>query len=316
MVDDCEKWSIATLKQFLEERLDAVEKQNASRLERLEALSQERVNQVKTELASEREVIRDKIHSANMLKETFGERLNKLANDSLKRDEVDTKFGAMQDKIDLLNRTNWPLYTSFGGIAVSVVVGLWVVIGLQIAATVQPVVVSLEQVKISDQSRDRSISDFRAEYARDQTAGNTENAQKTRDISNLQQNAEASKVDRQQLNERIRSVESSVNGSLQADANSKTDRQQLNERLHQLETSMATNTADRRSTESSLKASLSEIEGQICSQDSIRNLSHASDLRVMGLMWNRLGMGIFPNTTFYFPEICNKTLYSTSTPNR
>lgn len=108
---------------------------------------------------------------------------------------------------------------------------------------------------------------------------------------------------------RVRKVENDSLSSIQADIASRGDRGQLNERVKVVESSMSEGQSDRKAKEASFSASLSEIEGQICSQDDTRNLMHADDLRVMSMLWQHSHLGRYPTDNAFYPQICNKGLY-------
>lgn len=305
---DCTEWTIQTLKAFHDAELAAVESSHQQQINDLERRGNERILQLQDTMRLEREAIDRRFEAANRFKETYNDSLNRLNTETLKRAEYDSRMSSFQEKIDFLGRTNWPLYSSFGGIAISMVVGLWVIIGLKIDATNQPVVVALEQSKITNESRDRSISDLRQEFARTNQGYDTDLGQKSRDISNLQQVTEAGKADRSQINDRLRRIETSASASQVADANSQTDRKQLNDRVHEIEGTISVNSADRKANEASIRASLVEVETQFCASDIVRNLMHANDLRVLSILWTHGKLGTYPTDNSYYPMVCNRNV--------
>lgn len=54
------------------------------------------------------------------------------------------------------------------------------------------------------------------------------------------------------------------------------------------------------------KAALIEIETQFCASDTARNLTHATDLRTVALLWQRTFGESFPIGNAYYPQICNR----------
>lgn len=54
------------------------------------------------------------------------------------------------------------------------------------------------------------------------------------------------------------------------------------------------------------KAALIEIETQFCASDTARNLTHATDLRMVALLWQRTFGESFPIGNAYYPQICNR----------
>lgn len=312
---DSRNWNIETLRNFYDERLE----ENQRR-------SDERYSQLLEQMRVERDSIDKRFDQANRYKETYSQRLAEINNEAPKRVEVDTRLnaiqekmderiGSVQEKIDLVqtkqNKTDWPLYASFSTIVFVLLGALWTLIGQQIQVTTQPILVAMEQVKVSNESRDRASVDVRNDLTHLSQYINDSQASRNKDISILMQNTEAGKVDRGQLNERIRNIEGQVASSSQADANSKTDRSQLNDRVKGVESALGTELADRKSNEATLKSALVEVETQFCSADSIRNLSHASDLRIMSVLWQHANLGIYPTDNAFYPTVCRRTFDAT-----
>lgn len=192
----------------------------------------------------------------------FREVLSDQASRMTTRVEVDAKFEAISEKLEVANKTNWPVWGAFGSVIVAIAGGLWMIIGLQIQATNQPVIVGMEAQKVNGVARDRSIADNQLGFNQFVLAENSENAQRNRDISMLLQGNTASTVDREQLNNRMRLTETASQLSGQADAASRNDREQLNARLRLLESTNSTNLAESKSNVSEEKQKLVEIETQ------------------------------------------------------
>jgi hypothetical protein len=107
--------------------------------------------------------------------------------------------------------------------------------------------------------------------------------------------------------DRLRILETTSAGSLQADATSKSDRAQLNDRTRQLETQSANNVAERRAQYSTMAAKLIEIETQFCASDIVRNMINANDLRLLAMLWARAYPGEkYPTDNAYYPRVCNR----------
>lgn len=51
---------------------------------------------------------------------------------------------------------------------------------------------------------------------------------------------------------------------------------------------------------------LKEIETQFCSSDHIRNLMHAADQRIMGMLWQKVYGQVYPTNNTYYPTTCNR----------
>jgi hypothetical protein len=107
--------------------------------------------------------------------------------------------------------------------------------------------------------------------------------------------------------DRLRKLETTTFGSVQADASSQTDRAQLNTRLRVLETLVGSDEAERRTQYSVMAAKLVEIETQFCAGDIVRNLMNQQDSRLTALMFAKLypGEKLVTDNAFY-PRICNR----------
>lgn len=56
-----------------------------------------------------------------------------------------------------------------------------------------------------------------------------------------------------------------------------------------------------------LRTALLEIETQFCANDIVRNLMHANDMRIMSILWDKLGFGArLPTDNVYYPNVCNR----------
>lgn len=95
--------------------------------------------------------------------------------------------------------------------------------------------------------------------------------------------------------------------STQADVASRSDRTQLNDRLRALETQVAGNAGERRSQFAAMSAKLVEIETQFCASDIVRNLLHASDMRLQAMLWAKAYPGEkIPTDNAFYPRVCNR----------
>jgi hypothetical protein len=57
---------------------------------------------------------------------------------------------------------------------------------------------------------------------------------------------------------------------------------------------------------SAQKAALLEIETQFCEADHLRNLTHANDLRMFSMLWNKAFGQNLPTDNAYYPTVCNR----------
>jgi hypothetical protein len=174
---------------------------------------------------------------------------------------------SIEARIESIIRPKWTLMASVFSICLGLVGGAWVLTGLKVDAAVQPVALTVAQVR---------------------TQANVDT-------------------------ERLRALETSSAGFVQAAAASVSDREQLNSRLRQLEAMVPSNAAERRSQYSVMQAKLVEIETQFCASDIVRNLMHAHDMRVTSLMWSKVYPGDkLPTDNAYYPQVCNRTVSASS----
>ena len=109
----------------------------------------------------------------------------------------------------------------------------------------------------------------------------------------------------------IRAQQNATLASTEADAVSRSDRAQLNERVRLMETTVSSNAGERRAQFGVMAAKLVEVETQFCGSDVVRNLMHATDLRLFSLLWHK----VFPDSTLptdnaYYPRICRDNVGS------
>lgn len=111
--------------------------------------------------------------------------------------KIEARFVPLTVKVDAFGKPNWTLITSFLSIAALVVTGLWLVIGLKIDNSSQPLSLAIEQIKTVSEAntrqlvdqrrvRDQQVSDMRTAF--ENTATRVEaNEQKLSNIGALQQ---------------------------------------------------------------------------------------------------------------------------------
>lgn len=176
-------------------------------------------------------------------------------------ERVEENRVSLEARFESIGRPNWALMASLGSIALVLIGGAWALTGLKFEASVAPVSLKTEQVTA-------------------QVALNTD---------------------------RLRTLETATAGSAQADASSRVDRAQLNERLRSMENLVPANAAERRSQFAVMNAKLVEIETQFCASDIVRNLLHANDMRIQSLLWAKSYPGDkMPTDNAFYPRICNR----------
>jgi len=169
---------------------------------------------------------------------------------------------SLESRMETMTRPNWTLIFSAISVCLVMITGVWVLIGLKVDASVAPVGLLAEQVKV-------------------------------------QGNLDA---------DRLRLLENRTAGSTEADAASRIDRVQLNDRLRSLENNLASSSAERRSQYAVMQSKLVEIETQFCASDIVRNLMHAQDMRTDALLWAKTNPGeTMPTDNSFYPMICNRS---------
>jgi hypothetical protein len=178
---------------------------------------------------------------------------------SAMENRVEAEVRPMQARLEEVGRPNWALMTSMASAAFLVVAAVWMIIGLKIDATMSPLALELTQLRT------------------------------------------ASGV----ALERITALNTLATSSTAADAASRADREQLNSRVRVVESSAA----QRRTDLSVLDARMVEIETQFCARDNIANLMHAFDLRLFAMMWAKTFPGsVYPTDNAFYPKVCNQNV--------
>lgn len=193
---------------------------------------------------------------------------------------TENELAPMRTAIADAKKPNWPFLASGLSGLIAIVAGIWLVIGLKIESVQAPLQLGLEQTKVSL-------------------------------TSNI---------------ERVRTLEVSASASTQADGTSKIDRAQLNDRVRTIESALPNATAigtdignlkqnyglivDRqaglRADVVQQAAALIEIETQFCASDIVRNLMHAEDVRKLSMLWQKEFQVQFPTDNTYYPVVCNR----------
>lgn len=81
-------------------------------------------------------------------------------------------------------------------------------------------------------------------------------------------------------------------------------------KIERLEIQVSTLQSELAGNESTLKGvdkDLNEVETQFCAQDIVRNLMHANDLRMFSMLYDKVGMKL-PTDNSYYPTICNRRI--------
>lgn len=185
------------------------------------------------------------------------------------RERLEETITPIEKALHEAGKPNWMLLIGFLSVAIAVLSGCWLLIGLQINVAITPQALSIEAVRTSNGAMQLVLSGIEA---------------------------------------RVRQNEVAITQSAAADAESRTDRGRLNQRTAALEDGLGRNIAEGRSGEARFRAQLVEIETQFCASDSIRNLMHAADMRITSVMWTKVSPGsVMPTDNAFYPSICNRT---------
>lgn len=110
-----------------------------------------------------------------------------------------------------------------------------------------------------------------------------------------------------QMDTQLASIDKMANDSSQSDLVSKSDRAQLGARLSAIESQFAVGSADRRGKEEGMRQKLVEIETQFCASDIVRNLLHATDMRVQAMLWSKVFPDVrLPTDNTFYAKVCNR----------
>jgi len=292
---DCESWSVAHLKEYLEALIASHDKMYEQRHENdkntlafaLESLDKRLngMNEFRAALSDQatRMVPRDEYderHNSLCEKMELGlDAVNEKLTDQLLVLENKTNHAVapLAEKMEQIGRPNWTIITSFLSIAGISIAGLWLVIGLKIDNSNQPFSLEIGQLKantasyvtsITDQknNRDRQISDLQSAITRlSQDA--SANVQTLATIGALQQ-------------ARIHTVDSLV------------------EHVGAMESDLKTNSAV-------INSKLTEIETQLKSVSVVININKDDTNKMLGLLWKKVFNQELPSQT-YRPDLYEK----------
>jgi hypothetical protein len=295
-MDDDTRQAIANLREHIETIINAndrrYDERNAAATEALRAALE--ANDQRLHSMNEfRSVLGDQ--AARMVTRTehdaataaMGAKFDQLSETSEAR--LNLAVGPINEKLDGLGKPNWAAMASIASAFFVVVAGIWLVIGLKIDDTMSPLAVSTEQFKTT-----LNIDTQRLNTLEAKTAASSEADQ-------------VSRIDRVQLNDRVHVIETRTAASAEADSASRIDRAQLNNRMHDMETTVSVTLAERRQQYAVMEARLIEVETQFCASDIVRNLMHATDMRLISMVWRKMFPdAVLPTDNSYYPMVCNR----------
>ncbi len=155
------------------------------------------------------------------------------------------------------------------------IAGVWLIIGLKIDNSVNPLTLDIAQVKITGAQNAERIRSVDASATASTLLDGT------------------SRADRAQLNERVRALEAVVPptaANVAEVGNLKSQYATIIDRLIQLRAQVGKQ-----------ESALIEIETQFCGSDNMRNVTHAYDMRFISMLWSKVFSGdkIPTDNSFY-----------------
>lgn len=210
-----------------------------------------------------------------LLGSAFADKLEQYRTARDSRSEAD--LAPLRASIEAQGRPNWGLIIACAAVVFGIVSGGWLVIGLKIDGSMAPITLDLAATK--------TVGIQTAERVRGMEAA----------VSLSTQADGTSRVDRSQLNDRIRSLETVIPPASTIAAQQVNVEKQMNtivERLSTLRTSV-----------NKQEAALVEIETQFCGQDNLRNQTHAFDQRLVAMMWKKLYGEEMPISNAFYAHV-------------
>jgi len=191
--------------------------------------------------------------------------------------QIETKLQPVVSDITRLQRPNWSALAVVVSMAIGIIAGGWLIVGLKIDSSVAPLGLAIETL-------------------RTQTAQNTERMRGVETtISPIAQNSTTSLADRAQLNERVRHLETVLPTGATAVSDLANVRLQV--------TDLVNRVVSLRTDQSRQDQALVEIETQFCGQDNLRNQIHAQDLRWFSMLWRKAYGDEMPTANAYYARV-------------
>lgn len=277
-------------------RIATCHNSTATRLDEKIEIFRDEVDKKLEHLNGVREALRDQ--AALMIRKEDAESRIKAATERLEAQitnltsRTEAELKPIHQQMGLLGKPNWTILGTVASVGLATITGCWVLIGLKIDAALGPVSLSVEQIKVSNGSRDRQISDNGLLATRI--------AQET---LTLTQQSAAQQANQNQLSERLHTVETTSTTSSQADATSRTDREQLNNRMRMMENNIASESSERKSFEAALKSDQKESEAQFKGLSVLINLTKDHFSQLFGIIWAKVFPGQTLPATPYRPQL-------------
>jgi len=191
--------------------------------------------------------------------------------------QIENKLQPIAGDIVRLQRPNWSALAVVVSMAIGVLAGGWMIVGLKIDSNVAPMALAAETLKT-------------------QLAQTTERVRGVETaISPIAQNSTTSLADRAQLNERVRHLETVLPTGATAVSDLANVRVQVTDLINRV--------VGLRQDQGRQDQALIEIETQFCGQDNLRNQIHAQDLRWFSMLWRKAYGEDIPTANAYYARV-------------
>jgi hypothetical protein len=160
--------------------------------------------------------------------------------------EIGARIESLAKDLDQIQRPNKSLLISLIGTAAILIGGLWFILGLQINDRTTPLALSIEQLRVQSTNNVAIIHDLSVSAAT----------------------------------------------STSSDVNSRTDREQLNERVKSLESLVSTGRAARAKADAETTQKLVEVETQLKGATAVVNLMKDDVHQMIGVLWSKTFPGV------------------------
>ncbi len=203
-------------------------------------------------------------------------------------------------------KVNWPMIALLVGLVPLLIAGLTFFTSSYTNSAIAPLTSQIAQLQSNENVLIAQVKDIA-----------TIQASRGRDISALA----ATSTTNSGLLERVihdeRDNDAKIMASNAADANSKVDREQLNNRMQKLESIVSIEMADRKEQAAGVRVQLSEVEEQFHSVSNLENLRAAQQQRFNTQLWEKAYPGErYPDITFFPTSIFQGPGGSATIPSR
>jgi hypothetical protein len=263
-------WTVETLGDFLAQQQENNEDRVKSIYERDQSTHRAQLDGINKRLETVTDLYNRSIE--NNLRAVSREEFERAINAG--RERLEETTGPIIKQLSETGKPNWMLLVGFMSVALVVLSGCWLLIGLQINVAITPQALTIEATRAANAGLQLALNGLEA---------------------------------------RVRAAEVATTQSAAADAESRLDRTRLNQRAAAAEEAFSAHVAEGKANTAGLRSQLVEIETQFCAGDTARNLMHASDMRITSMLWSKVNPGaILPTDNAFYPSICNRSAAMTN----